>query len=74
MSAQDGCHSCGEQCCPPNECPKSKRSCGHHCNCSWTQDVCCWCGEEFECPDEVETPGADDEGELPRALLTGGPS
>ena len=28
-------------------CPNSKRSCGHHCNCSWTQDKCCWCGAEF---------------------------
>lgn len=32
------------------ECPNSKRACGHHYNCSWIHDVCCWCGEEFgEC-------------------------
>ena len=29
------------------ECVKSKRECGHHCNHSWTHDVCCWCGKEF---------------------------
>ena len=32
---------------PKNECPQSKRPCGHHCNCSWEQDICHWCGEEF---------------------------
>jgi hypothetical protein len=29
---------------PLGECPLSKRRCGHHCNCTWTQDACCWCG------------------------------
>ena len=32
---------------PENECPKSRRECGHHCNCSWEQDECCWCGATF---------------------------
>jgi hypothetical protein len=31
----------------PDECPKSKRSCGHHCNHSWESDICCWCGTEI---------------------------
>ena len=29
------------------DCPQAKRPCGHHCNCSWEQDVCHWCGKEF---------------------------
>jgi hypothetical protein len=41
------CCSCGERGPKLGECSKSKRICGHHCNCSWTQDECCWCGEEF---------------------------
>jgi hypothetical protein len=41
------CSSCGEECAPPMECPASRRQCGHHCNCSWSQDECCWCGKEF---------------------------
>lgn len=24
-------------------CPNSRRSCGHHCDHSWTHDACCWC-------------------------------
>lgn len=32
---------------PHNECPTSKRPCGHHCNCSWVHDSCHWCGVEF---------------------------
>lgn len=40
------CISCGEEM-PFHECPKSLRSCGHHCDCSWIHDVCHWCGEEF---------------------------
>ena len=42
----DECGSCAEDI-PKNECPKSKRPCGHHCNCSWTQDICCWCKIEI---------------------------
>lgn len=42
----DECLSC-EQEMPRGECFASARSCGHHCNCSWTQDFCHWCGEEF---------------------------
>ena len=42
------CGSCGDdETCPPNECPKSERPCGHHCNHSWSHDGCCWCGAEF---------------------------
>lgn len=33
---------------PLNECPKSFRPCGHHCNCSWTQDACHWCRGRYE--------------------------
>lgn len=29
------------------ECPASPLECGHHCNHSWTEDVCCWCNKEF---------------------------
>jgi hypothetical protein len=39
------CYSCGEP--GAGKCPKSKRACGHHCNCSWVHDHCHWCGEEF---------------------------
>lgn len=28
------------------ECPPSRRSCGHHCNHVWDQDICHWCGAE----------------------------
>lgn len=39
------CYSCGEP--AAGKCPDSKRPCGHHCNCSWTNDRCHWCGKEF---------------------------
>jgi len=42
----DVCTSCCEKM-PKNECPNSKRECGHHCNHSWDQDQCCWCDKEF---------------------------
>lgn len=50
---EDDCVSCGM---PPDQltCSRSKRPCGHHCNCSWTQDVCHWCGAEFG---DVDEPG-----------------
>lgn len=41
------CTACGEES-QKNECPNSKRPCGHHCNHSWSHDECCWCGEVFE--------------------------
>ena len=44
---KDECLSCGEDGCKEGECDKSKRECGHHCNCSWIHDKCCWCGKEF---------------------------
>lgn len=40
------CSSCPEKM-PEGECPKSLRPCGHHCNHSWDQDKCHWCGVEF---------------------------
>ena len=44
------CATCGEDPAhdlyPLNECPKSLRPCGHHCNHVWDQDVCHWCGAE----------------------------
>lgn len=39
------CSSCTEDF--AEKCPKSERPCGHHCNHSWDQDQCCWCGKEF---------------------------
>lgn len=43
------CLTCGEQADDTmfNECPESRRSCGHHCNCSWVHDCCHWCGAEI---------------------------
>lgn len=41
------CDSCGAQGAVEGECPEGKRPCGHHCNHSWIQDECCWCGQEF---------------------------
>lgn len=41
------CVSCGEGM-PLHECPNSERPCGHHCNHSWTDDICDWCGGTFE--------------------------
>ena len=50
FDARGDCATCSEggalEKCPYGECEKSKRICGHHCNCIWTQDVCCWCGVE----------------------------
>lgn len=40
------CSSC-EEGLPPDDCPKSHRPCGHHCNHSWSADHCCWCGATF---------------------------
>ena len=42
----DDCFSCGEEMLK-HECPRSKRPCGHHCNCSWVHDHCHWCDKEF---------------------------
>ena len=46
MELDQICTSCLEGQ-PKNECPNSERPCGHHCNHSWEQDQCCWCGKEF---------------------------
>lgn len=55
----EDCASCGELT-PWNECPKSQRSCGHHCNHSWEQDICHWCGVTFG-ENGVETTQAAEE-------------
>lgn len=45
----DECMTCtdGSEADKADKCPNSKRECGHHCDCSWSQDKCCWCGKEF---------------------------
>lgn len=48
---QPFCSACGEQC-PRNECPASPLRCGHHCNHSWSHEICCWCGATWEGIDE----------------------
>ena len=53
--AEGECGSCGEGI-PEQECPESKRPCGHHCNHVWTHDICDWCGTEFG--DTTEAPEA----------------
>lgn len=41
------CIACAGQ--PDDEpCTKSKRSCGHHCNHTWEDKPCCWCGAAFK--------------------------
>jgi len=47
VTAITECASCGEGD-PRNECPQSKRPCGHHCNHVWTHDSCDWCGFTYE--------------------------
>jgi hypothetical protein len=47
------CISCGEES-PKDECPKSQRPCGHHCNHSWSHDECCWCGQEWGEMNEIK--------------------
>jgi len=54
---KDECVSCGEGM-PGGECSKSKRSCSHHCNHSWSSATCCWCGETIE--DEESAEAGDD--------------
>lgn len=46
LDLENGCTSCGEGD-PKNECPHSRKACGHHCNHSWSHDECCWCGETW---------------------------
>ena len=53
MLTVDECSSCSEME-PLGECPKSKRECGHHCNCIWTQDICHFCGGEINDDGEFE--------------------
>ena len=54
MSIDKICTSCCEKQ-PRHECPESDRTCGHHCNCSWHQDRCCWCNKDFG-PDSSSEP------------------
>jgi len=57
--ADADCDSCGEGE-PLNECPRSKRPCGHHCNHIWSHDCCHWCATEYdENGDLVPAAGAD---------------
>lgn len=49
------CTSCHEGI-PRNECPGSKRACGHHCNCLWSQDVCDWCPAHVNDDGDVVVP------------------
>ena len=53
------CDTCGEVEGVEGECANPKRVCGHHCNCMWTHDSCCWCAVRF-CGDceELHEPGA----------------
>lgn len=44
--AEGECEGCGNGM-PADECRLGPRLCGHHCDCSWDQDHCCFCGEEF---------------------------
>lgn len=46
-STEDECLSCAQGIRGESRCPESNRDCGHHCNCSWEQDHCHWCGEQF---------------------------
>lgn len=46
-AVEDECLTCGEMDNAAGECPRSKRPCGHHCNCSWIHDCCHWCGAEM---------------------------
>jgi hypothetical protein len=43
-----GCASCGEDGPELDECPRSQRPCGHHCNHSWEHGECDWCETTFE--------------------------
>lgn len=52
----DECFSCVEETeeQPEDQCPQSKRPCGHHCNHAWTDEECCWCGKVFGDPEVIE--------------------
>lgn len=52
--AESECMTCEEGTGAPNECPKSPRSCGHHCNHSVTHDSCCSCGAQIVTDEEPE--------------------
>lgn len=41
----DACQDCYAETLgiPQGACRASTKPCGHHCPCSWTTGVCCWC-------------------------------
>lgn len=41
------CADCNGAADEDSDCPAGARSCGHHCNHSWSHDCCCWCGIEW---------------------------
>jgi hypothetical protein len=44
----EACGTCGMgDLIEKERCPKSKLSCGHHCNHIWTHDECDWCKKTF---------------------------
>lgn len=45
----EGCDSCPDVggTAETDVCPNSRSACGHHCNHSWSHDVCDWCGTEW---------------------------
>lgn len=47
------CMACAEEVGERGECPGSSRECGHHCDCLWHQDVCCWCPAHINDDGEV---------------------
>lgn len=55
----DECSTCLEEVGKINECPGSRRACGHHCNHIWDQDACCWCPAHVN--DNGDLVGADGE-------------
>lgn len=62
LGTVEGCDTCPELGSEGlDECPSSKRTCGHHCNCGWTASVCDWCGATGD-PDTGEFPAPDQAG------------
>lgn len=59
------CEDC-DTCCElgdegKDECPKAIRACGHHCNCIWYHDACCWCGAEIDDDGNLGLPNPENE-------------
>jgi hypothetical protein len=78
-AVDERCDSCRESL-RTDVCPSSLKTCGHHCNHSWSHERCCWCGREWG--DELDEldgdasaaaePGVPDRGMRP--TLPGGRS